>query len=99
MSSRMGKIGYFSNLFPKTGSQPMRKGTERFQHDLRRICDRPECTTIESGIKKFGKCKRCMKIAYCSKECQKLHWSNHKMLCNKSNITKQCQLTKGFLEN
>lgn len=71
-----------SKSFPKTGSQPSRKRTESSQDDQRRCCDRPECMAIESGNKKFGKCGKCRKVAYCSKECQSLHWAMHKKKCS-----------------
>lgn len=29
----------------------------------------------------FGKCGRCLKVAYCSKECQEKDWGNHKLKC------------------
>ena len=71
-----------SNAFPKTGSQPLRKGNESCQDDQRRCCELPECMAIESGDKKFGKCGKCRKVAYCSKECQSLHWATHKTKCS-----------------
>ena len=38
------------------------------------------CDTINAGFN----CSQCMKVAYCSKECQKKHWKNgHKLECVK----------------
>jgi hypothetical protein len=32
----------------------------------------------------LSKCGRCMKVAYCSKGCQKAHWKLHKQQCGKA---------------
>ena len=29
----------------------------------------------------FAKCSRCRKVCYCSRECQKAHWKEHKKEC------------------
>ena len=33
--------------------------------------------------KSGGKCKRCNKIKYCSRECQIKDWKRHKVICSK----------------
>merc|ERR1740117_1535264 len=35
----------------------------------------------EANRKKFSKCSRCREVVYCSKECQKLDWKQHKGVC------------------
>ena len=79
-ASQMG----FPSLFPRAGTQPLRRGNERNQEDRRRLCERPECAALESGATKFGKCSRCKKVAYCGKDCQKLDWARHKGSCKKA---------------
>ncbi len=36
----------------------------------------PQCTSITLSL-----CGQCHKVAYCTKDCQKLHWKLHKTLC------------------
>jgi hypothetical protein len=36
----------------------------------------------EKGIK-LSKCSKCLASYYCSKECQKSHWKEHKKVCSK----------------
>ena len=79
-ASQMGS----PSLFPRAGTQPLRRGNERNQEDRRRLCERPECAALESGATKFGKCSRCKKVAYCGKDCQKLDWARHKGSCKKA---------------
>jgi len=44
-----------------------------------RICD--NCQTEETSAVKFRLCSGCMTTQYCSHDCQKLHWSEHKAIC------------------
>jgi hypothetical protein len=37
-------------------------------------CKKPNC---------IQKCSRCKKVYYCTKECQKSHWTEHKKVCIK----------------
>ena len=43
-----------------------------------RICD--YCSYI-SPDKPWGKCSACLEYRYCSKECQKVDWKEHKIAC------------------
>ncbi|TFY56948.1 hypothetical protein EVJ58_g7326 [Rhodofomes roseus] len=45
-----------------------------------RLCD--QCGAVEqpSGTR-FRLCGGCMTTQYCSQECQKMHWSSHKQIC------------------
>lgn len=43
-------------------------------------CSREECDKEESPGKRFKRCGVCLTI-YCSSECQKSHWSQHKKFC------------------
>ena len=38
------------------------------------------CGSIED-LEKFKKCGRCENVCYCSRECQKAHWKEHKKEC------------------
>jgi len=42
-----------------------------------------KCTTCEKELNlgKQNRCIRCMRVAYCSKECQRKDWGHHKVIC------------------
>jgi hypothetical protein len=42
------------------------------------------CSKLESRNKLFKKCSACNEIYYCSKKCQKKHWSIHKKSCQQN---------------
>ena len=45
-------------------------------------CGNSSCSNREHKIKGFKACSRCKSIAYCSKNCQRIHWKNkHKIEC------------------
>jgi len=44
-----------------------------------RICD--QCSAVETPAARFRLCGGCMSTQYCSPECQKLHWTSHKQIC------------------
>lgn len=39
------------------------------------------CDKEEPDTKAFQKCSKCMRVAYCSRECQKTDWPTHKHSC------------------
>ena len=39
------------------------------------------CGRKEEPREKFKKCGKCENVCYCSRECQKTHWKEHKVLC------------------
>merc|ERR1712098_753701 len=39
------------------------------------------CGTSEKSEKQFQKCSRCGFVFYCSQDCQKSDWQNHKQIC------------------
>jgi len=41
----------------------------------------PSCQEMETAGRRFQKCSRCKREAYCSKECQQLHWKAHELMC------------------
>lgn len=42
----------------------------------------PQCFMCERGGS--FTCARCSKIHYCSRECQRAHWPDHKLICGKT---------------
>lgn len=63
-------------------AQPVRKNVSSVGfNDLRRVCASPSCTKVEL-LTKFAKCSVCKQVAYCSKECQTVHWKVHKKHCS-----------------
>ncbi|KAF7793715.1 hypothetical protein EIP86_004831 [Pleurotus ostreatoroseus] len=44
-----------------------------------RLCD--QCGAVEQPSMRFRLCGGCMTTQYCSQECQKMHWSSHKPIC------------------
>ena len=46
----------------------------------KQLCSKCGISESKAGSK-FKKCGRCGTTAYCSAECQKQHWPNHKMIC------------------
>lgn len=36
---------------------------------------------LKTDVEKLYCCAKCKKARYCSKECQKKHWSSHKRFC------------------
>jgi hypothetical protein len=41
-----------------------------------------QCTQCQKTLDKLLKCSKCKGVWYCSKECQKKHWSVHKSACH-----------------
>ncbi|KAG1727509.1 hypothetical protein EDB19DRAFT_195566 [Suillus lakei] len=41
-----------------------------------------QCTQCQTKMEKPLKCAKCKSVWYCSKECQKKNWSNHKPTCH-----------------
>jgi len=45
-----------------------------------RLCD--QCGAVENpAVSRFRMCGGCLIAQYCSQECQKMHWSSHKAIC------------------
>jgi hypothetical protein len=63
---------------------------EDYVEMLKSVTFIPECCAT-CGITNYGganlsKCGRCLLILYCSRDCQKKHWSIHKGECQPRNV-------------
>jgi ankyrin repeat protein len=54
------------------------KATLRLPAEKRRRCEQCDKTTFA----KLQKCSACRKVYYCNRECQLVHWLQHKPVCN-----------------
>lgn len=62
-------------------------------------CDNPQCkreTNLKEARKFFKTCHNCFTY-YCSRECRKIHWSPHKLVCVYSRINSACKHVIKFL--
>ena len=62
---------YWENR-PLTGDP---QGMTYFRSEVTRSC------TTCSKAKNLRRCKRCKNVSYCSRECQKKDWDDHKKYC------------------
>ena len=44
-------------------------------------CSNPGCFNAEDGQVAFARCGACKTKSYCSRDCQKMHWPEHKREC------------------
>ncbi|KAK8807372.1 hypothetical protein WA158_004131 [Blastocystis sp. Blastoise] len=51
------------------------------------------CSYCKSNIGKYT-CGKCRKVRYCSSECQKKDWPQHKLVCKKESIVKESKLSE-----
>jgi len=51
------------------------------QEKSKKKCD--YCKKKADEVKKLKKCATCLKTRYCSQECQRADWKNHKNVCSK----------------
>jgi hypothetical protein len=84
----LNKIHHNNPLPPKDRTNPLESKPQTSSAPLSdgKKCSQPTCKNTESAEKKFNVCGNCKKAgvltAYCSRECQQLHWKNgHKQVC------------------
>eukprot|EP01127_Copromyxa_protea_P003447 TRINITY_DN13267_c0_g1_i1.p1 TRINITY_DN13267_c0_g1~~TRINITY_DN13267_c0_g1_i1.p1 ORF type:complete len:256 (-),score=29.75 TRINITY_DN13267_c0_g1_i1:8-706(-) len=53
--------------------------------DLRQVCSLKSCCRVEETTK-FPVCGNCKSARYCSRECQKVDWPRHKIICKAKNL-------------
>jgi hypothetical protein len=44
-------------------------------------CDYTDCPTKDVAYDKIRRCSRCKSVRYCSEQCQRAHWKDHKAEC------------------
>jgi hypothetical protein len=47
-----------------------------------RLLARWRCATCDRPLRKEKTCDRCRSVSYCSRECQRGHWAQHKAACS-----------------
>ncbi|KAF4611704.1 hypothetical protein D9613_004045 [Agrocybe pediades] len=52
-------------------------------------CSRPTCDEKETYVTEFKRCAACHLVSYCSPECQKRDWENHKEACRDRQMLKE----------
>lgn len=44
-------------------------------------CANPDCEHWEQDVKELQRCSRLRRVAYCSRDCQRSDWKQHKSIC------------------
>ncbi|KAF9485094.1 hypothetical protein BDN70DRAFT_708207 [Pholiota conissans] len=93
--SEHGAIDYSSGTYLKPQSS---KDIKKKVKEARLICI--GCQRIESKEDPFKACKNCQARFYCSRECQKKDWPEHKKSCSDSQRQKRLtKLATAFIAN
>ncbi|CAG8948710.1 hypothetical protein HYFRA_00001831 [Hymenoscyphus fraxineus] len=50
------------------------------------------CEKLPTMNNKLSLCQRCKLVHYCSRECQKIDWKEHKVVCTDVKVTAQCSI-------
>ena len=65
--------------FTKSGDKSFMKQIASGRVKMQFTCE--YCHTGARGVEPLKQCADCMVAAYCSKECQAIHWKKHKRVC------------------
>ena len=65
--------------FTKSGGKSFMKQIASGRVKMQFTCE--YCHTGARGVEPLKQCADCMVAAYCSKECQAIHWKKHKRVC------------------
>ena len=65
--------------FTKSGGKSFMKQIASGRVKMQFTCE--YCHTGARGVEPLKQCGDCMVAAYCSKECQAIHWKKHKRVC------------------
>ena len=65
--------------FTKSGDKSFMKQIASGRVKMQFTCE--YCHTGARGVEPLKQCGDCMVAAYCSKECQAIHWKKHKRVC------------------
>ena len=55
--------------------------TNNNKYKFRYTCSNEYCRNRETLESKFSRCSNCLRVQYCSRECQKKDWKMHKIEC------------------
>lgn len=61
----------------------IRTFSERMGAEIKRLPDAKTCSICDKLVAQVQYCSGCRKMAYCSRDCQKLDWPTHKATCER----------------
>jgi len=79
-------------------SQEKKKLRENMKAALALTCANPACAKKVSNASQLLTCSACRGSSYCSAECQKAHWPEHKVPCKAKKAEEAAKLLK-VMEN
>lgn len=70
-------------LFRKAAQLGLAGAQENLDEAIKQREEQERICAKCGAARAMSKCGSCMSVNYCNKECQKIHWAEHKQLCNK----------------